>query len=452
MKKNRLQSGTAACMAALLLSSCLNNKELEVPNWVQDNCQIASFSLKNDSIRGLAQVVFTIDQIKGEIYNRDSMPYGTVINRKIICNVKYDGPPPSAVEVYQETTKERKNWNGSDSLDLSKPIRFDVYSYNGKSVKTYTAKLNVHQQKPDSMTWLRTEKLLDTEREEQRVLEWRGKYRMFVCKAGNDLLYQSDDAKTWIASSLNGLSGKTLVLSQITVYGEALYAPAADGLLYRSDNGTDWSIVGGAPEIKVLLGVVDSVTQSSRPSALAAIVKNSDSWHFASMNAKGKWTTGETVPEAFPFEGFGTVGYEAVFYRHLLVIAGKKRNGELSNLSWETTDGLRWVSLNHSTTAGIEPCEGAAVSFYDNQIYLIGGFNASKTASRKIYRSANRGLSWTLVNKLIVLPETFQPRGYASLLVDKDNYMLLFGGKEKHDRAVLDELWRGRINRLGFKE
>ena len=59
-----------------------------------------------------------------------------------------------------------------------------------------------------------------------------------------------DDAKTWIASSLNGLSGKTLVLSQITVYGEALYAPAADGLLYRSDNGTDWSIVGEAPEIK----------------------------------------------------------------------------------------------------------------------------------------------------------------------------------------------------------
>ena len=133
MKKNRLQSGTAACMAALLLSSCLNNKELEVPNWVQDNCQIASFSLKNDSIRGLAQVVFTIDQIKGEIYNRDSMPYGTVINRKIICNVKYDGLPPSAVEVYQETTKERNNWNGSDSLDFSKLIRFDVYSYNGKS-------------------------------------------------------------------------------------------------------------------------------------------------------------------------------------------------------------------------------------------------------------------------------------------------------------------------------
>ena len=71
---------------------------------------------------------------------------------------------------------------------------------------------------------------------------------------------------------------------------------------------------------------------------------------------------------------------------------------------------------------------------------------------RVFIRSANRGLSWTLVNKLIVLSETFQPRGYASLLVDKDNYMLLFGGKEKHDRAVLDELWRGRINRLGFKE
>lgn len=452
MKKNRLQSGIAAGMAALLLSSCLNNKEREIFDWVQDNCQIASFSLKNDSIRGLAHVVFTIDQLNGEIFNRDSMPYGTVINRKVVCDVKYDGLSPSAVEVYQETTKERKNWDGRDSLDFSKPVRFDVYSYNGKSVKTYTAKLNIHQQKPDSMTWFRTEKLLGTEREEQRVLEWKGKYRMFVRKAGDYQLYQSDDTQTWAASSLNGLSGKTLVLSQITIYGEALYAPTSDGLLYRSDNGTDWSMVGEAPEVKALLGVVDSVTQSSRPSALAAIVKNGDSWHFAAMNAKGKWTTGRMMLEDFPIEGFGTAGYEAVFYRHLLVIAGKKRNGELSNRSWETTDGLTWISLNHSATARLEPCEGAAVASYDNQIYLIGGFNASKAASRRIYRSANRGLSWTLVDKLIVLPETFQPRGYASLLVDKNNYMLLFGGKEKHDRAVLDELWRGRINRLGFKE
>ena len=33
---------------------------------------------------------------------------------------------------------------------------------------------------------------------------------------------------------------------------------------------------------------------------------------------------------------------------------------------------------------------------------------------------------------------------------DKDNYMYLFGGKETNSSNVLNQIWRGRINRLGF--
>ena len=30
--------------------------------------------------------------------------------------------------------------------------------------------------------------------------------------------------------------------------------------------------------------------------------------------------------------------------------------------------------------------------------------------------------------------------------------MYLFGGKEKNNSNVLDQIWRGRINYLGFKD
>lgn len=452
MTKNKLQLGIAGCMTALLLFSCLGDDKREVVEWKQGNCLIASFSLTNDSIPALKNLAFTIDQLNGEIYNKDSMPYGTVINRKVFCKLTYDELTPSNIEIYQEATGKQAYWNGSDSLDFSKFVRFNVFSYNGKELKTYTAKINIHQQKPDSMTWIRTENLLGETMEDLRVLAWNGGYRMFTRTSDGYRSYHSANAVNWTASSLNGLSGKTFILSQMTMHGKTLYVAASDGTLYRSTNGTDWSAVNGAPEIKALLGVVDTVEQSARPSALAAIVKQNDSWHFAAMNAREQWTVGDVIPTEFPVEGFANASYEAVFYRHLLLVGGKKTNGKLSNLSWETTDGLTWIGMNNTMPPKWEACEGAMLAYYDNQIYLIGGINASNTASKKIYRSSDRGVTWKLVNKLIVLPETYRARGYASVVVNDDKYMLLFGGKEKRNANVFDELWRGRINRLGFKE
>lgn len=454
MKKNKLQLGTIGCMAILLLSSCLGNSNKTEPDeWEQGNCQIDSFLLKSKSNPTMEKILFTIDQINGEIYNKDSLPYGTVIREKVFCELKYVGLPPSAIEIYQEASGKQAYWNGSDSLDFSKFVRFTLFSYNDKKRKTYTAKLNIHQQKPDSMTWIRTENLLGQKNiEEQRVLRGGDKYWMFTRTAGGYGLYRSDDATSWNPMSINGLSGKTLVLSQITIHEKTFYVPASDGTLYLSTNGTDWSALGGAPEIKALLGTLDTVELSSRPSALTAIVKKGDTWHFASMNRQKQWTIGDVVPDEFPIEGFGSASYEATFYRHLLLVAGKKRNGQLSNLSWDTTDGLKWLCLNNATPPPWQAREGVMLAYYDDRFYLIGGINTSHTASKEIYRSSDRGLTWTLIKKLIVLPESYRARGYGSLLVSDDKYMLIFGGKEAKNTNVLDELWRGRINRLGFKE
>ena len=83
--KNRIVLFIAGC-CALLLSSCLGSDDTQY-EWSKD-CQILSFSLSNDSIPGLKDVVFTIDQVDGKIFNIDSMPYGTKLDEKVICTVK----------------------------------------------------------------------------------------------------------------------------------------------------------------------------------------------------------------------------------------------------------------------------------------------------------------------------------------------------------------------------
>ena len=455
MRNNGLRSVLVGCLAALTLSSCLKDETRRTtPEWRQKNCQIASFSLKNDSIKGLDQVVFTIDQLRGEIYNTDSMPYGTKINRKVVCQIAYDDAvSPSLVEFEPEATGKRVSGRDADSIDFSRPVRIYITSYDRTEAKTYTVRLNVHQQDPDSMSWLQTMPLLGRGSiVEERVLSDAGAYRLFARTADGLLAYRSADALTWTALTPSGLpAGKTFEAAYATLLRHTYYIHATDGALYRSADGTTWTSVAGAPTIVRLLGAVDTVTYGSQPVALAAIVRSKDNTlHFASMDASGAWTTGDAVPTTFPTEGFGSTSYEAAHRRHLLIAGGRRRDGILTDQAWETIDGRTWVCLNENTASGLPAMEGAAVTMYGGAIFLVGGLNAAGTASRTLYLSTDRGATWTVAVHKLQPPAEFVARGYATAVVTSDGYLTLIGGRASRDGQMKDELWRGRINRLGY--
>ncbi|MCD7975792.1 MAG: hypothetical protein LUG51_01055 [Tannerellaceae bacterium] len=64
--------------------------------------------------------------------------------------------------------------------------------------------------------------------------------------------------------------------------------------------------------------------------------------------------------------------------------------------------------------------------------------------------SKDDGVVWSLSDTLVVFSPEYPARGYSSLVVDKDQTMLIFGGKTSEQSDILDEIWQGRINRLGF--
>lgn len=448
----RLHLWLVGSLLLLLLSSCLDSDENEYSDWLYSNCQIKSFSLSNDSIAGLKNVKFTIDQVNGLIYNKDSMAYGTVIDEKVVCTISYEVGALN-IEVYQDATKDSAYWNGSDSLDFSSFVRFDVYSIDGKAVKRYIAKLNVHQQVPDSMEWkLRTSSLLGKTVQEQKVITYNGSYLMYVKNQDGYELYRSSNAIDWTKSDLSGLTEKTFILTQLVSYEGFFYMPTAEGVLYQSINGTDWSALDGAPEVKAVLGVVYESEQLKHPSALATVINENDKWYYAAMNKNLQWQTGNEIVSTFPVTGFGHVSHEVMYYQRLMVVAGKSRDNQLSNAAWETMDGLQWVQLTDDRADSFDKREGIALTTYDEHFYLFGGINASNAAKKDIYRSENKGVTWEQVDTLIVFPEAYKARGYSSLLVDDENFILLFGGKENTSANMLDELWSGRINRLGFKD
>ena len=420
--KNRIVLFVAGCIA-LFLSSCLNSddQEYEIPK----DCQITAFSVDHDSILGgkLDTVKFVIDQVNGRIFNPDSLPFGTEIE-KVVCTVSVA--------------------TGTYTIEVTQ--------------------VNVHQMVPDSMSWeLYDSSVLGFPVKEQKVVTWgeENNEYYYMYAQGTDAskgysLYSSSvsDAKSWTEMTLNGLPAGEVRLSQMTEYDDALFVPTTKGALYCSVNGQDWTLVDQTPSVNALLGAINNEIGLGQTSFLSAIVEENGTRSFAFMDKDMKWTTGDVVPDEFPVSGFGSLAsYSSSSKQNsLTVVAGKDKNGKLQNSAWGTMNGKQWVLLTDIESDYFDKREGVMLSAYDDKFCLIGGIGESNKAFKDIYFSIDRGVTWTLSDTLTVMPEDYKARGFASVLVDKENFMLIFGGKENNNANDLDQIWKGRINRLGFKD
>ena len=466
---------------ALLMFSCLDSNNTEYT--VSRDCQIVSFSLSNDSIEGLEDVVFTIDQVGGYIFNSDSMPYGTVLNEKAICTFQRASNYVIRTQAIQQATGDTIDVNSGDSLDFSQPVTFinDSLDFSqpvtfintwadGTTTKAYRAWVNIHQVNPDSMAWgLYQDQIPEgTIQEEKVVVFGEGDaqaYYMYTQPSGADAsyhLYRSpvSDGHQWEELPVTGLPAGNIRLSQLTVFKNAFYAISEEGTLYRSTDGSAWVSAdeGSTYAVRALLGCIRPISEERQTEALTAVVEAEGSLVYAKMTDETTgWELGAPVASGFPMSGFGNASFTSRFLARVLVVAGRDSENRLTNATWSTEDGLTWSKLTGSDTTFFDAQEGMALIPYDNEdpntensFFLLSGIDASGTASSEIYFSRDGGINWSPSDSLIMMPQEFKARGFASIHVDADNFIYLFGGKETPNSNVLNEIWRGRINRLGF--
>lgn len=446
----------------LLLSSCLGSESTDYE--LSKDCQILSFSLSSDSMPALKNVTFTIDQVNGRIFNADSMPYGTVFKEKVICTVQMASTVYTC-QVKQEAAGDSTiYWNLQDSLDFSKPVHFINTLWDGKTTKQYTAQVNIHTVVPDSMEWsVYKDNVLGKTIKDQRVMVLDGEngenYFMYIkTESGNYELYSSpvSDGKTWQPKACD--LPNNVVLSQMQAYDGDLYVPV-DNKLYYSEEGSTWKPVDGAPSIFVLLGNIGSGssvakgTETVQPTWLAAVVEKDNNKMYASMNSAKEWQFGDALANEFPYSNFASLSYYTNFRSYLMVVAGRDINGNLLNTSWYTENGLKWAKLTEDGNDKVfSKREGATLTEYDGKFFLMGGLDNSDKGNSDIYLSKDKGISWAKSDSLVMMPKDFVGRGFTSVHVDGQNYMYLFGGKGAKYSNVFDQIWRGRINRLGFAD
>ncbi len=464
---------------------------------------INSFNLRaNDSVLvNLDSVFFSIDLDRAEVFNADSLPLGTKVNR-LQVEMGLSAVKKAEITMPGSTGADTiVNYltNSTDSIDFSRGfVKLRLVSHNEEVERQYTIKVNVHKMKPDSLSWgesalaaLPSNLSAPTA---QKTVELNGEVLCFTSDgtSANRATTQNIAANAWQVSAVTLPSG--VKLETLTATESALYVVGAGDALYKSgDAGSTWSDTG--VKMHYIYGGYGDVVVGNRQNAAG---------DFAHVTYPA--TTDVAVDADCPVEGTS----DALVYTSkwsdspmMVVLGGVKADGSLCGDAW-AYDGSEWAK---STINGIPPMEGVAVVPYftfktasnwvvteHTTLLAIGGKNEDGACSRQVYTSVDRGVHWVKAGVLMQLPENITAVCYAQPVVMSTEmsigsqavaargwcdfgmpqlpswfkvvsgasratapiedwecpYIYMFGGV-KSDGSLNNAIWRGVINRLTFK-
>ena len=459
---------------------------------------VKDFYLKADSkvMADLDSVFFSIDLKNGVIFNADSLPKGADITKLVPVITFANSMKEADLVMKGGTLKEGTvNYleNSTDSIDFSGDVKLNVTAFDGESKYTYTIKVNVHKQVPDSLMWDRMATTSLPSRlgapVSQKTLERDGKVYSLIEE--KDHTYTLSTAQSvadgsWNKSELS-LSFEPDVRS-FTSTPDSFWILSTDGTLYESADATAWSSTGekwitliGAYQESVL-GIKDDggkLMHCHYP-ASASIVDTEMESDFP-LFARSPFRTIETLWAEEPTAFF---------------VGGVTSTGERSNHTW-AFDGTTWATIDATSTPALE---GASLmryvvyretqsSFrkvaYDAWI-VIGGILENGDFNRQLYVSFDNGVTWRAASDTMTPPSFFPDLSEADAIVidsslDADladgwteidtksytravkpsytldgyditwkcPYIYIFGG-ETTSGKLSDTVWRGVLARLAF--
>ena len=414
----------------------------------QQNTMVRSFALQADTniLPNLEKIFFTIDLKSGEIYNADSLPYGTKISA-LAMNVTFNNASNVVVNYYEGSNPDIKSFDYfqystakvdfTNSEDDNKPVRIRVYSQSGTDFQTYRVKVNVHKVVADTLYWqdLLLSKLPEGTNDAKSgkcVKAGDGYYFFYQSQDGVSYCTRTPDFTRWTASatlSLPSMEWRSLISD-----GSTLYAVSSDGRLFTCNDLQTLSF----SESTLLAGYEPYSLIGFLSGKMVAIVKDNGVYKHAVVPTSGGSIDIKPVSGNFPVSGFSSpVTLTSIWGSPQLVIAcGTLSDGAtLTNAVWGF-DGSNWAILNNITTgnngAPITPRTGATLlpyyTYTYNQNYdvhtkvltyfIIGGWDGTQ-ALNDLYYTTNLGGVWSEADDKspLKLPEAITPRLYADAFV-----------------------------------
>lgn len=392
---------------------------------------------------------FAIDQIRGVIYNPDSMPYGTVLRNKVLPAVSFNAT--SGAGTVQITTPDSISgfyWNKTDSVDFSKqPISFKVSSPDGTNFKIYNIDIRIHKVDPDTLTWHRMPSYPIAIGNSKTLLV-DDKFFTYSTQNNNVSLYTSSTGSmNWKSESLSGLSSDVLPESMFLM-NSVFFAIDKNGKSYKSNDGFTWALIENGKKVVSVLGVVPGVTRSD--DILLVAIEDGGKYYFGKTkdistiekvtNLNGSSINNE-IPSNFSLQkGASLPSYNTdKNYRMLILSGGLDSAGKEISDTWIVKNVSEGLEISSFIRNNLYKGAGVSSFFYDDKIYVL--------AKNQFYISKTWGDVWySAPNKQMLDPGMTERTGQ-TVIVDAANNIWIFGGISGNN-SYLNDVWKGCLNRL----
>ncbi len=372
----------------------------------------------------------SIDQVNNRIFNADSLPYGTDISKVVFSSFVSTGW--NGIATLHTNTDSA--FTASDSTDFTVPRKISVYTADGLRRRTYTVTIVAHRQEGDAWQWQHIGRDNTLAAVEQARLKAVGDSLYLwgtangapvVCKAA------TSHASRWLRVTPN----RSIDPQSVQVMNGTFYA-IADSTVMRATDGATWTETGSTMKFGTLIA-----SGSKQIFAINGnnIYSSSDgiSWTLSDAARPELLTANEYAAQLIPSP------IDATFEDVLLLAAGNtETNVWKKNIDLTGEYDLAWNFYPRQQDAFPCPLLSDMQLFaYDGRTLLTGKTPEGDMAP--LYVSADNGRTWR-TSPDYTLPTDASATGRA-VTADKDHYIYVVG-------TGTGNIWRGRMNRLGWEK
>ena len=400
---------------------------------------------------------FTINQLTREIENKDSLPYGTHID-KVITSITYDA---GALAYRPKGADTDTLWTSTDSIDFSgdtykmstiTPIEFKVYAYSGAIGQAYKVKVNVHQQIPDTIAWKKFDNFFSNGNlSKQKAVYANGKVYVFGENGGTHIEYSDvsdDNPKPWVTITDN-VPADIDTYSATACAGYIYFLAGTNKQLYKLDVNSNEITSVGTETFEMLIGGNDIKSE-------LYAVKNGES----GIYRENTWTKDTDPFTQFQadqpfFSNTTTASYNSNITTTVALCynQGNTANDTTALVFNRISSDNKWEKRMQNLP--LPNLENVTMIYYDGKLYAFGGGYGEIKPFSQFYCSTDNGLCWRPVTECMAFPAEFSELYTAH----SKNYSCAVTPKLESETSRGNFIWivwedgsicRGRINRLGF--
>lgn len=400
---------------------------------------------------------FTINQLTREIENKDSLPYGTHID-KVITSITYDA---GALAYRPKGADTDTLWTSTDSIDFSgdtykmstiTPIEFKVYAYSGAIGQAYKVKVNVHQQIPDTIAWKKFDNSFSNgDLSKQKAVYANGKVYVFGENGRTHIEYSDvsdDNPKPWVKITDN-VPADIDTYSATACAGYIYFLAGTNKQLYKLDVNSNEITSVGAETFEMLIGGNDIKSE-------LYAVKNGES----GIYRENTWTKDTDPFTQFQadqpfFSNTTTASYNSNITTTVALCynQGNTANDTTALVFNRISSDNKWEKRMQNLP--LPNLENVTMIYYDGKLYAFGGGYGEIKPFSQFYCSTDNGLCWRPVTECMAFPAEFG----TLYTTHSGNYSCAVTPKLENGTSRGNFIWivwedgsicRGRINRLGF--